>query len=160
MAETSDPRPAAPRWMRITLVVSLALNLAVAGLILGAVVSGPRDEGPSRLLRDVAGLPFVMALEPRDRRAVVSELRRETGSFRVGRREMRARLAALLEALRADEFDRAAVETLLGDQRGMAVARQDAGERILLDRVEAMTAAERRAYADRLEASLRKRPRR
>ncbi|MFT5364006.1 MAG: putative membrane protein, partial [Dinoroseobacter sp.] len=38
--------PRAPRWMKIALVVSLAINLAVIGLVAGAAVNFRKDGGP------------------------------------------------------------------------------------------------------------------
>lgn len=155
MAETSTPG-SAPRWMRIALAVSLALNLLVVGIVVGAITMHGRHDRERRIARDVAAAPFVMALDDADRRAVIDELRSETGSLRENRRLIRARFGALLEALRAESFDRGTVETLLAEQRGAATVRQEVGERIFLDRLERMSAAERAAFADRLERSIRK----
>jgi uncharacterized membrane protein len=157
MAETSTPG-LAPRWMRIALSLSLALNLLVVGIVLGAITMHGRHDRERRIARDVAAAPFVMALDDADRRAVIDELRSETGSLRENRRLIRARFGALLEALRAETFDRGMIETLLAEQRGAATVRQEVGERIFLDRLERMSAAERGAFADRLEKSIRKHP--
>lgn len=155
MAGTEAAIPAAPRWMRIALVVSLALNLLIAGLVIGAIAGRRGHDGDRRVARDVAAAPFVMALERADRRAVIGKLRGEPGGLRENRRLIRERFASLLSALRADAFDRTAVEALLAEQRGAAGARQAVGERLLLDQIEGMSADERAAYADRLERSLR-----
>ena len=47
------------------------------------------------------------------------------------------------------------VRRLLADQRSVAQGRQELGEVLLLNRLEAMSAEERAAYADRLEKGLR-----
>lgn len=157
MADTATPKPAAPRWMRILLVVSLAFNLLILGLVLGAVLrGGPHDR---RIARDMGGAPFVMALAPADRAALIGEFHAEPGSLREDRRLLRERFHALLAALRAERFDRKAVQDLLAAQRGAAADRQAVGERLLLDRLEAMAPEARAAYADRLEHSLRRGPR-
>lgn len=75
--------------------------------------------------------------------------------FREGREALRARVASFLDALRAETFDRAEAERLLGEQRRAAISRQTFGEELLLDRLEAMSTAERAAYADALEERLR-----
>ncbi len=155
MAGTSEPKTAAPRWMRVTLVISLAVNLLIAGLVVGALLRGGPDR-ERRVARDFGGAPFVMALDPEDRRAVIAELRQEPGGLRGDRRKLRERFEALLAALRSAEFDRGAVQEILAEQRSVATARQAAGERLLLDRLEAMPRADRAAYADRLERSLRR----
>ena len=55
-------------WVRIVLLTSLALNLAVLGVVIGAFVRfGPhRDGPPSRA--DLVGGAYTHALSPADRR--------------------------------------------------------------------------------------------
>lgn len=148
-----------PLWIRVTLVLSLAVNLLIAGIVVGAAVShrGDRPDGDRlRAERDLGPVPFVMALEPEDRRALGRRLAENGESFRKNRAELRQRFEALLAALRADTFDVAAVQGLLAEQRGLAASRQEIGERIFLERLQAMSLEERRAYADRLDKSLRR----
>jgi uncharacterized membrane protein len=146
----------APRWMVIALVISVAANLLVVGVFIGASIGRDRDDG-RRLAREVARLPFVAALEPADRREVIGAMRRDGGGLREPREALRTRFEAFLAELRKDEFDRAAVARLLAEQRGAAAAGQAAGEAILLDHMAGMSAEARRAYADRLDRSLRRR---
>lgn len=160
MAETgSEPpqTPATPRWMRIALLVSLSLNLAVGGLLLGAAF---RDDPEThrRAGRDVAAAPFIMAFAPEDRRAVIGELREQASSLFQNRQDLRERFEALMVAITAPEFDREAVAALMSKQREVATLRQSIGEQAVLDRIEAMSQAEREAYAERLRTSLKRRP--
>lgn len=148
-----------PLWIRILLVLSLGVNLLIAGIVIGAVATRGGADGPRTNIgaaRDLGPLPFVMALEPADRRALGGALRSEARSLQENRAALRNRFEALLGALRAEEFDRDAVGRLLNEQRELGVRRQQIGERILLDRLESMSAEERRAYADRLDRSLRR----
>ena len=106
---TPPPGSGGPRWIKIALAVSVALNLAVAGLAAGAWLR----EGHSRgMPRDMSFGPFTEALSDADRR----ELRRALGDrapgFREARQEMRADLTTLLATLRAEPFDPAAAEAL------------------------------------------------
>ena len=92
----------AERRLRVLLVVSLALNLLVAGIVIGARLSG----GP--LLRGVPQGPgsIVSALdrsELRDLRHALS-----TGEARPSRRELRAEMRALADLVDAEPFDAAA----------------------------------------------------
>ncbi|MEL7346035.1 MAG: periplasmic heavy metal sensor [Pseudomonadota bacterium] len=150
------PRRATPLWLRIVLVLSLGANLAVIGLVIGSATSpnGPRN--PDRIAGDVGAAPFVRALEQEDRKALAADMLRQSGGFRQIRREGRVRAEALFAALRAPEFDRDAVESLLNQQREAAKFRQNAGEAALLDRLEGMSLQQRVAYADRLAAQLRR----
>lgn len=161
---TDTPPPQAPKgtplWIRIALVVSLAVNLLIAGIVIGASVTRDRGANPVRAeiaaARDLGPLPFVVALEREDRRALARALRGEAASLRQNREELRVRFESLLTALRAEPFDAETVRGLMREQREIAVRRQEIGERILLERLGEMTPAERNAYADRLDRSLRR----
>lgn len=145
--------------MRITLAVSLALNLLIVGVIAGALATRDgRNDGTRTLgaLRDLGPVPFVVALEPEDRRGLTRSMRGEAASLRQNREELRARFEALLTALRAEPFEPDVVAALLGEQRQIGAQRQAIGERLLLEHLSAMTPEERQAYADRLDKSLRR----
>lgn len=159
MSETpvTDPAPRR-RWLMPLLLASLALNLLIVGIVVGALVSpgGPRDrDEASRTLRGVVGEPFYRALPEGERRSMMREALGNREAFRESREALRARLEAFLAALRAEEFDRAEAERLLGAQREAANRRQDLGERLLLDRLEAMDREARVAYAEALEERFR-----
>ena len=83
--------------MRVTLFASLAVNLLIVGVVLGAVVTRDRDGGPAdkmRAARDLAPPPFVFALEPQDRRALMQDFR-DAAPDRPSRADVRARLGFL-----------------------------------------------------------------
>lgn len=158
----NTPEPRRPRrWMGPALAVSLALNLLVAGAVAGAWMSGHRQDEVRRVAVDrmIGRTPFVAALDPDDRREVLRELRREAEPLARNRADLRARLDALLEALRAETFDRAQIEALIAEQRQIGARRMEIGEAALIDRIAAMSLEERRAYADRLDRSIRRVPR-
>jgi hypothetical protein len=102
--------------------------------------------------------PFLGALDGEDRRAVGRELMREEGSLRENRAELRARFERLLVAIRAEPFDRGAIEAILDEQRVVGARRLELAEEAVLDRLVAMTPEARAAYADRLDRSLRRGP--
>ncbi len=163
---TPPPPPGSPRsplWMRVTLAISLALNLLIVGIVVGAVATRDgRNDGTRTLgaLRDLGPVPFVVALEPEDRRGLARAMRGEAASLRQNREELRARFEALLAALRADPFEPEVVAALLSEQREAGSQRQAIGERLLLERLAEMSPEERLAYADRLDKSLRRRSQR
>jgi uncharacterized membrane protein len=158
--DTSAPRKADGRWMKILLVASLALNLLVAGALIGAVLGHDRDERRERseVPREFMRSPFLGALEGDDRRAVGRELMRDEGSLRENRAELRGRFERLLAAIRAEPFDRAAIEAILDEQRAAGARRLELAEAAVLTRLSAMSPAARAAYADRLDRSLRRGP--
>lgn len=157
----SEPSAALPpvpsrRGLKIALAVSLALNLAVAGLVAGAALrSGPmRDQ----MVRDIGFGPFAESLSESDRKA----LRRAFFDRNPGLRDLRATMqqdmAGVLAALRARPFDPVVLRAVLTAQAERLSGQMTLGQDLLAERIDAMTEAERLAFADRLEASMRRGP--
>lgn len=163
MSDTTTPPRRRGLWWKLLLVVSLAINLMIAGIVAGWIFSkGPPSRMPAdgdRAARSLGVEPFVRALEPDDRRALLDDYRRESETLRENRRELRDRFERLLTAIAADPYDAEAVRTVMADQRVAAARRQEVGERLLLNRLEAMSADERRAFVDRLREGVRRKPR-
>jgi hypothetical protein len=150
-----SPRAAGGGWMKVLLVLSLALNLLVAGLVAGAALRHhDRDDGRMReraeVPRDFVRSPLLAALD------VGRELMGAEGSIRENRADLRARFERLLVALRAEPFDRASIEAILDEQRAAGARRLERAEAAVLDRLSAMSPEARAAYADRLDRSLRR----
>ncbi|WP_165802831.1 periplasmic heavy metal sensor [Pelagivirga sediminicola] len=140
-----------PRRWRLICLASLALNLALAGLIAGAVLTrlphmGGMDHQAGHHAR---GGPLIAALPEDVRARIEAQLPPRAHGQR------RARFEALTAALRAEPFDAGEVRALLRGQRDMGTRRAEAAEAALLDALAGMSAAERAAYADRLGAGLR-----
>lgn len=151
-AEGPSQGASGPRWVRIALAVSVALNLAVAGLAAGAWLR----EGPGHgMPRDMSFGPFTEALSDSDRRELRRALGDRASEFREARQQMRADREALLAALRAEPFDPAAVDAALEAIVRRAGDRLDFGRDLIAGRILAMTAAERQAFAERLERGLK-----
>ena len=143
-----------PRWMRIALAVSVALNLAVAGLAIGAWVK----EGPGRgLPREMSFGPFTDALSEADRKEIRKSLGDHASGFRAEREAARAELVALLATLRAAPFDPVAARSALAAITSRATDRLELGRSLIEARILAMSDAERLAFADRLERGLKRR---
>ena len=155
------PAPRAPgRWLKTALVASLALNLAVAGLVTGALLGERRDQRrppAAEMARDLGLGPYTRALETDDRRALGEAVRarvRAAGGPRAIRAEIRQDFAQVLGAIRAEPFDADRVAALIAAQGARAEARRDLGAALLVERLAGMDAERRAAYADRLEAGL------
>jgi len=144
------------RGLRVLLFASLALNLLVAGLAAGMILSGPSERRGAQ--RSDVMAPYVRALDREGRRATFGTLRermRAQGvSDRSARRDEHAEASRLL---RADPVDNAAFEALLNAQGARGAARQQTGRTVLAEYLTGLSAAERRAYADRLDAELERR---
>jgi uncharacterized membrane protein len=154
------PAPGAPqgsggaKWIKVALAISVALNLAVAGLAAGAWMREGRDRG---LPREMSFGPFTEALSDGDRRELRRALGERLPAMREARQETRAELVALLETLRAVPFDPVAAEAAMSAISRRAMERLDLGRDLIADRILAMSDAERLAFADRLERGLKRR---
>lgn len=138
------------RGWKIVLFASLAANLVVAGLVAGALIAGPHGPG-GRGPRDLAFGPYTAALTEADRRALFEALRAHRGELPSPRQRVEADRRELARLLRAEPFDRAAAGALLDTQRELADQRFRLGQQLLLDRLAALSPADRQAMAARLE---------
>lgn len=153
----ADPSPArAPRWVTVLLVLSLAANLLVVGLVAGAWLRGGP---PGTAGRDPGFGPFAEALSDDDRRALRRAFLTRMPEMREHRMAMRADMQAVLAALRAQPFDAAALDRAMDTALSRLGDRISVGQSLLLDRITAMDSAERAAFADRLETALARGPR-
>ena len=148
MADVTKTGPS--RVWRVVLVLSLALNLAVVGMIVGASVSGRFGDRPPRSFDFGLG-PVARALEPRERRQIGLAMRRD-GSLRD--MDLRGNAAAMIAALRADPFDAGALRDLMAAQAGQMAALQSNAQAALLDQISAMSPERRATFADRLQEEL------
>ncbi len=149
-------KPATKRkWVPIVLVISLALNLLVAGAVLGTVL---RFRGGDHVgILPGFGPALYAALPKDDRKALRGELagKRVKGSDR-----RKQDFAALSQVLQAVPFDPNAVATLLQQQAQAASELQAALHRQWLNQVTAMSDEERAVYAQRLQEVVERGPKR
>jgi len=145
------------RAVKVVLAISLAINLAVAGLFLGNILKN-RAEGPRpQSVHDLGFGLFSPALTEDDRRALRRAFVERAPDMREARRAMRQDLAEMLEAIRAEPFELARLEAVLERSSLRAAERRDLGERLILDHLVGLDQAKRAAFADRLEEGLRRR---
>ena len=145
------------RWLLPLLFTSLALNLLIVGIVAGWMASHGGDRRPDfGAARGLVGEPFLRALPDEQRRELMRDVTREAPRIRESRESLRARFEAFLTALRAEPFDAEVVAGLMREQRAVALGRQDIGERLLLERLEAMSPEQREDYAASLERSFRR----
>ncbi len=149
------PPKASRRWL---LPVSLALNLLVAGIVGGAAVRHALGDGRPMMVRDLAFGPFTEALSPEDRAELRRSFLSRAGDLRDLRPESRTDFNGLLVALRATPFDLGAVRDLMAAQSDRMAERLGLGRDLLVERIAAMSDAERSAFAGRLEAAMQHRP--
>ncbi|KIC42108.1 hypothetical protein RA27_01495 [Ruegeria sp. ANG-R] len=142
------------KWMPILLVASLALNLLIVGVVLGAVLrfkGGDHAAAPPGF-----GPALYYALPKSDRKALRGELSNLRGK---GSHRRKQDFSALSQALKVVPFNPAAVEALLDQQSKATADLQAALHRQWLAQISAMSDEERAVYADRLEEVVKRGPR-
>ena len=150
MTENSAPAvKTTPRWMKITLVVSLAANLGIAGMIGGAALHGPEPDrtalsSPESITMLARAMPpkFQRALREtwRNRREEAHNDKRETGYLR----------NRLVNALRAEPYDVDAVRAVFADQNVMLSNLTLASQEAIIEQIDLMTPRDRQTYIRRL----------
>jgi len=156
MAETSEKAPTGMRpWLRLLLVVSLALNLLVVGLIGGAVIMRGKWQQHHMARLEMMGGPMTRALNRADRRAIGREMRESFGDRQAMHEEMRAGMESLIADIKAVPFDAAAVGQYMAKHHAQFSARLELGQALLLERLLQMDDGERAAYAERLQTAMK-----
>lgn len=150
----TNPSPTQYRRLRIVLAVSVALNLLVAGLGIGAAFRG--GPNPDQMSRDLGFGPFSEALDMEQRRALRDSLMQKSPQIRGAMQQRRADLAQLLTALRAEPFDAAAMQNALATMRTRLEGQLILGQNALAEVLIAMPTAQRLKFADRLERGQRR----
>jgi uncharacterized membrane protein len=148
-APDTAPTPATSKTLRWVLVASLALNLAVGGMMLGAVLKG--GPGGRDMLRDMGFGPYDAALLPRDRDTLRKALRQKSGDLKANRAMAGADLVAVVSSLRASPFDPAALAAAMAAQQDHLSARMQLGTEAMRAFLVSLAPQERLAFADRLE---------
>ncbi|MDO6589247.1 hypothetical protein DS901_03655 [Loktanella sp. D2R18] len=152
----ADEKTKNGRVLRIVLVVSLALNLAVVGLVAGSFASGRVGDGPPRSF-DLGLGPMSRALAPEDRREIGTALRHARP---MGEYNPRRQVTLMIATLRATPFDPEALRDLIVEQAEHGTQIQNVAQDVVIDHITTMSDESRVAFADRLQDELTKvRPR-
>ena len=152
MNDTPAPKR---RWMPVLLVISLAVNLLVVGVVLGTAL---RFKGGDRArIPPGFGPALYHALPRADQKALRGQLSdmRSKGSHRRSQD-----FNALSATLRATPFDPNTVAVLLEQQAQVTADLQQALHQQWLARVTSMSDEERQTYADQLEDVVKRGPHR
>ena len=159
MAEQQTPEKGSSvkLWVRMLLLVSLGLNVAIAGIALGAFYRFGAPSSDKRPPRgdEIAGT-YTRALNSEDRRAIARQMRRQQRDVLPTRAEFRAQFQDVVAALRSEDFDAEVLADLFAQQRAFGMKRAELGHDLLLERLTLMSAEERAGFADRLEENLSK----
>ncbi|MCB6178352.1 periplasmic heavy metal sensor [Rhodobacter sp. Har01] len=154
-APSTGVPPSAPRtagWVKALLALSLALNLAIAGLAAGAYL---RDGGPpGRGDRDFGFGPLGEALSREDRKALRLAFLENFPALKDGRAALRGDFGALIAVLRADPLDPAALDAALATIAARNAEMLATGRDLIARYLKELTPAARAGFADRLDKAL------
>ena len=155
----AGPDRSAVRWLGIGLILSLAINAFIVGLIATKAVKQRevvRRAGAPALVDALGDSRRLLRALPKERR---KELRGIVRSYRPKLKPHRDALDAARDkfeaVLRAEPTDQAALTLALDAIQNARFAMRDTGRAMLTDVLAAMTPDERRQVADRLARSKR-----
>ena len=133
------------KWLIGGLVVSLVVNLALAGFIAGRMT---RDFAPMPGLDPLVGMGrLVRFLDEDRRREVAGDFLSKRREFRRGARAIREAQRAVAAAVTAEPFDEAALRKALGDFRGQLEGSHAEGHEMFITIAARLTEAERHQLA-------------
>ncbi|MEO9515555.1 MAG: periplasmic heavy metal sensor [Paracoccaceae bacterium] len=154
-----EAKPRTARWVKVLLGVSLASNLAIIGLVAGALSRSPRHSDGGGAAR--YAMPYVIALTREDRRSVFQAMRNGASEGQLPAREERRKLyEEMLSVIETEPLDLEKVQSILERQTQTALFAQEAAQTAWLDLISTFDPAEREVYADRVRNVLTRGPRR
>ena len=157
MSDQSTRPPRMRLGLRVLLFVSLALNLLVVGLVAGVIFTHQGEPRHPSRYADRAGGPLVTALTRQERRAVGRKIRKAYLAERVEHQREQEGFAPVIDALRNAPYDPDLLRLSVHAQLQSLSRKREVGVNVLLDHIDAMNAAERAAYADRLQQVVQQR---
>ena len=160
-APTPDPKFLAPgprksngrRWLAFGFFASLVVNLFLVGLILGRVLHPGFLFGGGALVQEFGPMAgrviqhLVAHLDDSDRQTVLDELKSHAGSIAALNQSLRDQRQTLMRLVKADNFDRKAVDDALVELRRRNDALMEAMETAIADAVEKLPASARKQLA-------------
>ncbi len=147
----TNPPPKTGLWIKILLLASLGLNLAVIGVLVGLAGKPARPPRNIRAQDIVAALTFALPEEQRKlmRQTLIAHRR----SFEAEHRSPIAVRREFVDALSSEPFDITAFDRILARERDQFISLGNVAYETLLGIVKNMTPEERQAFAQRLSAA-------
>jgi uncharacterized membrane protein len=138
-------------WTKILLVVSLGLNLAIAGVVVGSVLGHRGGDRPDRF--SGGGFrPYLAALPDSQREQVRTHFLGRHDEMEARRRELRRAGRQVHEAIAADPFDPAVLDLAFSRQRSVYDSIAASGHAALIEILEGMPAADRARFIENLQS--------
>lgn len=153
------PKPRWPRWAKLLLITSLAANLAVVGLVVGANMRGPIATA-DRMSLPIEGFRRVhRAMPGPDQAALRADLRDRHDRIRAHRKQINTGRRAFLAVLTAEPYSEADLKQILEGQAQSWSDISAEARALLLKRITAMTPEARTIFAQNLDRELKRRQR-
>jgi uncharacterized membrane protein len=146
----------APGWMKLLLIVSLSVNVAIAGVIGGNAIRHWQQGGASGKWRNEPGLDRrqsrILRMVPEARqeeaRAILRARRDEVAAAHAAFRETQQ---ALIEAIRQNPLDRERLAAALAERQAASGRVWGIGYEQMIEIAAMLDAAERTEFSERLE---------
>lgn len=149
MSTETTEKPRMKRWLRVVLVLSLALNLIIVGLVAGAAMRFGH-KGPPPHVGEHPGSPILRALDHDDRREVGRSIRKTYRAYAATAESEQSFYLKLADVIEADPLQpdalrdaSAALDMRMSERRVIA-------QKAWMEKVLGMSADDRRAYAERM----------
>lgn len=138
-------------WVKYLLVVSLGLNLAVAGLVIGAKVAGFDRRGHSPPPGASGMRHFMHALPDSQRREVRKYFRKNRAKLHSNGGAMRGAMENIQAVIVAQPFDADALNTAFEQQRAHIITMTTDAQTAFVDIIAGMSDEERKQYVANME---------
>jgi uncharacterized membrane protein len=141
------------RWLAFGFFASLVVNLFLVGLILGRILHPGFLFGGGAYVQEFGPMAgrviqhLVAHLADSDRQTVLDQLKSHADSIAALNQSLREQRQTLMRLLKADNFDRKAVDDALVELRRRNDALQEAMETAIADAVEKLPASARKQLA-------------
>ena len=139
-------------WTKILLIISLALNLAVAGIVIGASFGHKHAGDRSERFFGVGMRPYVASLPESQRQNVRKRLIQGRETARAVRRDLHQSARNVQDALSGDPFDPAALRGAFAEQRTIYGALAANGHEALVDILANMSDRDRAQFVENLKS--------
>lgn len=149
MVENSSPKPSTSRWIKLALIISLGLNLCVAGILIGTALRAPEARRSNVEAPDGVAM-LARAMPQSHQRELRESLRVQRDDLRPDRQELKNLRENFVRALRAEPFDIDAVRKAFIAQRRVLDQVTAAGHASVIAQIEKMTPEDRESYIRRL----------
>ncbi len=151
--ETNDKAATGcPRWVKIALVASFALNLIVVGMFAGHAIRDDNRSGGAN--RQIEWIVKLMPKERHDFAKAEFEPLREV--LALEQRKRLQHLAEIVDAIRSEPFVPETLSAVLETRRISSIKRREIVQEQLVTTLDGFTDSERQEFANNIEEQIRK----